>query len=293
MGCIETRVKEHQAKKIQKKIAQGWNACCNSSFVVNERIWILWKAHIQVQIILITDQFIHCLIEDTSTQFKTHLSVIYAQNDGHQRENLWRDLRQINIPAHEIWLLSGDFNNVLSSEDRIGSPVIAVEIQGFKDVIDTLQLTPFRAKDLVQTKDYDRRTEGYKCLYDFIQTETGAGKKKLDIIQSQIQQYPLAHGLFYEEKDTLAEIEKWSNVEEHVMRQKSNACWIECGDTNTKYFHAQWKIRSSQNSITSIYTNIGIKLTKPKLVEPEFISVFQSFMGDCTTEFPCAKHSYN
>lgn len=72
------------------------------------------------------------------------------------------------------------------------------------------------------------------------------------------------------------------------MRQKSKACWIECGHANTKYFHAQWKIKSSQNSITSIYTDTGIKITDPKLVEQQFIRLFQSLMGDCATEMPCA-----
>lgn len=43
-------------------------------------------------------------------------------------------------------MLSGDFNNVLSYEDRIGSPVTVAEVQGFKGMIDDLQLTPLRAK---------------------------------------------------------------------------------------------------------------------------------------------------
>ncbi|XP_019224938.1 PREDICTED: uncharacterized protein LOC109206559 [Nicotiana attenuata] len=118
-------------------------------------------------------------------------------------------------------------------------------------------------------------------------------REKLDIIQSQMKQDLLAQAPFNEEKAALDEIEMWSNVEEQVMRQKSKACWIECGDANTKYFHAQWKIRSIQNSITSIYTDTGMKLTEPKLVEQEFISVFQSLMGDSSTELPCANTTIN
>lgn len=113
-------------------------------------------------------------------------------------------------------------------------------------------------------------------------------RERLAIVQDQIQQDPLAQNLFDLEKDTLADIEKWSNIEEQVLRQKSRACWIECGDANTKYFHAQWKIRSIRNSITSIYIDTGIKVTDPKLVEQEFIRVFRSLMGDCATELPCA-----
>ncbi|XP_019264805.1 PREDICTED: uncharacterized protein LOC109242395 [Nicotiana attenuata] len=350
MGCIETRVKEHKAKKIQGKIAKGWNVCCNYSNAVNGRICI-----------------------------------IYAQNDGNQREKLWRDLRGLTIPSQEAWLLSGDFNNVLSSEHTIGSPVTDAEIKRFKDVIDDLQLTPLRAKGWHYTwtnkQGSDSRVYskidwalgnyqwiqqyGYieanflnpsvsdhspiliKCgrqqlmhpkpfrLYTNImelpqfqnimqqvwkQHYEGApmqqiwsklknmkeqlkevnaymasykqrleqAREKLDIIQTQIKQNPLSQSLFNEEKITLDETEKWSNMEEQVMRQKSKACWIECGDANTKYFHARWKIRSSHNSITSIYTDTGLKLNEPKLVEQEFINVFQSLMGNCATEIPCA-----
>ncbi|XP_019262930.1 PREDICTED: uncharacterized protein LOC109240716 [Nicotiana attenuata] len=103
-----------------------------------------------------------------------------------------------------------------------------------------------------------------------------------------MRQNPLARSLINVEKAALGEIEKWSTVEEQVLRQKSKACWIECGDANTKYFHVQWKIRSSQNSITAIYTDAGVKLIEARLVEQEFITVFQSLMGDSAGELPCA-----
>lgn len=63
--------------------------------------------------------------------------------------------------------------------------------------------------------------------------------------------------------------------------------WIDYGDSNTAYFHAQWKIRSSLNSITSIYTEAGMKLIDPNQVEQEFIFVFVGLMGDCTKSLPC------
>lgn len=34
MGCIETRVKEHKAKRIQNKFARGWKIQCNYSQAV-------------------------------------------------------------------------------------------------------------------------------------------------------------------------------------------------------------------------------------------------------------------
>lgn len=82
MECIETRFKLHKSQKIQKKIAQGWNVCSNYPNAPNGRIWILWETHSQIEIIHVTDQFIHCLVEDTSSKFTAYFSVVYAQNDS-------------------------------------------------------------------------------------------------------------------------------------------------------------------------------------------------------------------
>lgn len=78
-------------------------------------------------------------------------------------------------------------------------------------------------------------------------------------------------------------------MEEQVLRQKSRACWIDSGDANTKYFHAQLKIRYAQNTISSIYTKNGIKLIDPQKVETEFINAFTSLMGDCAVGMPYPK----
>ncbi|KAG5572395.1 hypothetical protein H5410_062161 [Solanum commersonii] len=89
------------------------------------------------------------------------------------------------------------------------------------------------------------------------------------------------------DKKLLQDIEKWSKVEEQVLRHKARALWVESGDGNSKYFHAQWKMSRSQNTITSIYTESNIKLTDPRAIENVFISVFSGLMGDYADELPC------
>lgn len=131
-----------------------------------------------------------------------------------------------------------------------------------------------------QLKDLNRYMASY-------QQKLIQAREKLDIIQSQLRSNPGSIQLFNEEKEAILNIEKWSNVEEQVLRQKSKATWIDCDDSNTKYFHAQWKMRSSQRNISSIYTDTGTKLTVPLAIEQEFIAVFKSLMGDRPKEVPC------
>ncbi|KAH0712546.1 hypothetical protein KY289_008505 [Solanum tuberosum] len=107
-------------------------------------------------------------------------------------------------------------------------------------------------------------------------------REKLDLIQRHIQDY-----LTDQEKMLILEIEKWNRVEEQVLRQKSRATWIECGDANSKYFHAQWKFRCSHNAINSIYIANNTKLIDPREIEAKFIGVFTGLMGASTSNLPC------
>lgn len=127
-GCLETRVKEHKAPQIRRKIAPGWlNAHNYSGGDSNGRIWILWKDHLKVQIIKVHKQYIHCLVEDPRVQIRLYVTIVYAKNDLKRREILWQDIMQITLQQQLHWVVCGDFNSVLNSEDRLGSLVTQEE----------------------------------------------------------------------------------------------------------------------------------------------------------------------
>ncbi|XP_019235016.1 PREDICTED: uncharacterized protein LOC109215406 [Nicotiana attenuata] len=145
IGCLETTVKEKKATRILKQAARDWRACCNYNAHPNGRIWLLWKSNINVQVLVVEDQFIHCEIQEISSNFKAMVTVVYASNDINQRNQLWRKLIQIGANIQDSWLLSGDFNNVLHTDDRIGAPITQAETQGFQDMINTLQLSQVKS----------------------------------------------------------------------------------------------------------------------------------------------------
>lgn len=77
--------------------------------------------------------------------------MVYARNEANIRSILWQELEQIGAGCQEPWLLSGDFNNVLTTDDRVGQPVTESEVRGFKNMIHNLQLTPIRSKGIYYT----------------------------------------------------------------------------------------------------------------------------------------------
>ncbi|KAH0778514.1 hypothetical protein KY290_004941 [Solanum tuberosum] len=204
----------------------------------------------------------------------------------------------------------------------MGSPVSPSEVHGFQGMLDTLKLTPLRSIGWHFT--WCNKQEVGRKVYSKIDWALGDlnwlqqyGQVKADYLNPSISDhspilikcctYATLHPKpfrFYpnimeqpdfksilrqvwEEKMLLLEVEKWSRVEEQVLRQKSRATWIKCGDVNSKYFHAQWKIRCSQNAITAVYTDNNTKLTDPRAIEDEFIGVFTGLMGSSNSNLPC------
>lgn len=60
-------------------------------------------------------------------------------------EELWNKLQQVGASISLPWVLYGDFNNIMSTEDRIGQPVTETVIQGFQAMLNDLQLTLLRS----------------------------------------------------------------------------------------------------------------------------------------------------
>ncbi|XP_019267484.1 PREDICTED: uncharacterized protein LOC109244796 [Nicotiana attenuata] len=119
----------------------------------------------------------------------------------------------------------------------------------------------------------------------FYQQRLDQARHKLEIVQGELKNSPLDQSLFNHENEILTEMAKWSHIEEQVLQHR--ATWIECGDSNTKYFHAQWKTRTSKNHITSIYTESGINLTDPAQIVKEFISFFTKLMEESGEVHKC------
>ncbi|XP_056698200.1 uncharacterized protein [Spinacia oleracea] len=76
-------------------------------------------------------------------------TAIYGLHTVETRKSLWQSLTHI-LPSvgAQPWLLAGDFNSILSTEDRInGTPVTTAEIQDFSNFIVSTGLCPLQSVD--------------------------------------------------------------------------------------------------------------------------------------------------
>lgn len=140
-GLLETRVKEVKANKIVPKVARGWSWVSNYQVAQNGHIWALWREElVDLQVLQIHEQFIHCKITDRRSDFDTLITFVYGKNNIEDRKSLWTALASLQSGINEPWCLYRDFNAVMDYSNRIdGSNVTNAEIKDFTDFFESKQ----------------------------------------------------------------------------------------------------------------------------------------------------------
>ena len=142
VALLETRVKMHNAKKVRNKIGGSWNYMDNYDRHENGRIWLLWDhREVNLKLIQIDEQFIHVEIYSLDQSLKFVALVIYAFNQLDRRKELWNKIEDIGRNLNGPWIVIGDFNNVLNSQDIIGgNNVVETEVRDLKTMMSNMGL---------------------------------------------------------------------------------------------------------------------------------------------------------
>ncbi|KAL4326271.1 hypothetical protein GQ457_11G005490 [Hibiscus cannabinus] len=83
-------------------------------------IWVLWKDSVTMDILAVSNQFIHGICCDRDTLQKSLITFVYACPDSYRRRHLWTQLLALAPRSFMPWLLGGDFNVIASSSERQG-----------------------------------------------------------------------------------------------------------------------------------------------------------------------------
>ena len=105
-------------------------------------LWLLWKKEeVDIFVLSSTEQEIHATVKVRDYDLTWLISPIYASPRIAERKILWENLTQVAQLHNMPWLLLGDFNEVLSSEDKFGGRSINLNrALDFKECLDTCSL---------------------------------------------------------------------------------------------------------------------------------------------------------
>ena len=101
-------------------------------------LWVLWKKEeANIDLLTATEQEIHATVKVRCSNLTWFISTIYASPRLAERRLVWSNLLEIAKLHNHPWLMLGDFNEVLSSEDKYGGNQINLNrAMEFKDCLD-------------------------------------------------------------------------------------------------------------------------------------------------------------
>ncbi|XP_049371526.1 uncharacterized protein LOC125836395 [Solanum verrucosum] len=79
--------------------------------------------------------------------------------------------------------------------------------------------------------------------YQGVETRIKMYRHQLHDLQNIIRQPGQSTDILQLEKEVKENLEKWLNIEESILKQKSIVQWLQLGDVNTSYFHSSLKNR--------------------------------------------------
>ncbi|KAL0298155.1 UNVERIFIED_CONTAM: hypothetical protein Scaly_3072000 [Sesamum calycinum] len=136
IALLETRVMPSNVCRVQTGLLPRWRWFVDYSGPGN-RIWIAWNDDfIDVDILNIGTQFVHCRVHMHEIHEHILITVVYGANEVSARRELWQGLTELAVAADLPWLVGGDFNAVLDMSEVSGaSGDIRVAMHDFNDCI--------------------------------------------------------------------------------------------------------------------------------------------------------------
>jgi len=81
---------------------------------------LLWKQHLEVEILSSTQNFIDTKIKVKGKSF--FATFVYGEPDRSKRLLIWNQVRIQAAERSDPWFLTGDFNDIIESSEKRGGP---------------------------------------------------------------------------------------------------------------------------------------------------------------------------
>jgi hypothetical protein len=105
-------------------------------------IWLLWNsAQVQLDVLTVSNQFIHASVQVNSSNSFWIFYAIYASPSFESRLELWDHLASYAATHSLPWLVAGNFNEILSSNEKFNTtPASQRRMSTFRNCLNTCNL---------------------------------------------------------------------------------------------------------------------------------------------------------
>ena len=120
LAILDSKVNVPKLDWIMKVKFPGWKQVNNFDQHAAGRICVIWNpAKVDLVSLGGSSQVIHCNVTCLVTSKSVCMSFIYGLHSIVARRPLWNNLKDFGLRCSMPWILLGDFNSILSAEERI------------------------------------------------------------------------------------------------------------------------------------------------------------------------------
>ncbi|XP_057247520.1 uncharacterized protein LOC104901502 [Beta vulgaris subsp. vulgaris] len=315
-ALFETRVRDHKASNVQKKLGNIWSWEDKYGFSPRGRIWIGWKPGVvSVNVVRKTEQCVMVQVASLEQNHVFSLIVVYGLHTIADRRQLWVDLREMVDNVDFPYLIIGDFNAVSRASDRInGTLVSEAETVDFSDFLmevgvleapcsgayyswnnkgtvreawestgDTRKLKSVWKK-LKAVKEALKRL--HSTHYSQAHLKVEEFRTQLENVQTRMASSGDVELHQEEEEDLVNKLRHWSAIEDSILRQKARIRWLTMADANTRFFFNAIKVRKARNNITMLQTATGELVNTRDMIQAEIVGFYTKLMGTRAESLP-------
>ena len=116
---METKMKKYHMEKVKFKIGL-LNGLIVPSVGRNGGLAMLWSRDIKVEVQGYSGNYIDAIVTDPESGFKWRITGFYGNPETHRRKESWDLLRSLSQKYQLPWLCFGDFNEIVSVEEKFG-----------------------------------------------------------------------------------------------------------------------------------------------------------------------------
>ncbi|XP_060970191.1 uncharacterized protein LOC133037264 [Cannabis sativa] len=217
-------------------------------------LMLLWKPHVTLSINNFSQNHIDCFMENQDGP-SLHFTGFYGHPCAAQRHLTWTLLRRCyDISPLSPWLVLGDFNEVLSHEDKIGGPRrVEAQITAFRSAIDTCKLStiPFQGERTTWTNKHQGNGNVKERLdYGFINSHWEA-----TFITPSITHLDFYNSDHRALKASVSALNDQPEITHFRSRFRFEKIWLKEADC-AEIILANWKT-GTNNSLLQITNNIS------------------------------------
>ncbi|KAL0364428.1 UNVERIFIED_CONTAM: hypothetical protein Sangu_0540400 [Sesamum angustifolium] len=297
LGLIETRVSYANVYRVRKNFLRNWSWFDDYSGP-SGRIWLAWTGwDIEIDILRVESQIIHCRTINKRTHTTCLISVLYGDCDLIPRRTLWNTLQSVAAHADEPWLVLGDFNAVIDDSEVCGHAAnTSASLNEFRQCILEFGLIhlpftgcPFTWHNCSTGSRSLCKLKALKTTFRQQRRELGnlaynvkRAKRFLDKAQKLFTTYKEDYLLHLVKCCRLVYCQA-VKMEENMLHQRAKLQWLKQGDQNTKAFFRKINATRIRQRIFQISTPSVVVLTDMNEITKEFVSYFKTLLGGTRT----------